>query len=84
MSGENNEENIDYALDQISRGFIRMRQKTGFDYESYLTEIKSFLDYLYQNRNDLKEHYEEIMWLRLHYTWLKDFNKNLVLTNANM
>ncbi len=77
MSGENNEENIDFALDQISRGFIRMRQKDDFDYDNYLIEIKLFLAYLYQNRNDLKEHYEEIMWLRLHYTWLKDFNARL-------
>ncbi|MEN8118955.1 MAG: DEAD/DEAH box helicase [Bacteroidota bacterium] len=77
MSGQDNEEIIDFALDQISRGFIRMRQKPNFDYESYLTEIKSFLDYLYQNRSDLKEHYEDILWLRLHYTWLKDFNKKL-------
>lgn len=77
MSGQDDEEIIDFALDQISRGFIRMRQKPNFDYESYLSEIKSFLDYLYQNRNDLKEHYENIIWLRLHYTWLKDFNKTL-------
>ena len=74
MSGQNDEQLIDFALDQISRGFIRMRQKQNFNYDNYLIEIKLFLAYLYQNRIDLKEHYEDIMWLRLHYNWLKDFN----------
>jgi ATP-dependent DNA helicase RecQ len=81
MSGQNDEKLIDFALDQISRGFIRMRQKQNFNYDNYLIEIKLFLAYLYQNRIDLKEHYEDIMWLRLHYTWLKDFNaRKLVIS----
>jgi len=78
MSGTEEQAQIDWALDQISRGFIRMRQKENFDYEWYLNEIKSFLDYLYENRSDLKEQYEPIMWLRIHAVWLKDFNKKFL------
>lgn len=74
MSGTEDEKLIDQALDQISRGFIRMRKKDNFEYEPYLNEIKSFLDYLYDNRSDLKEKYEPIMWLRMHAVWMHDFN----------
>jgi len=78
VSGTENAQVIEQALDQISRGFIRMRQKENFDYEWYLNEIKSFLDYLYENRSDLRKHYEPIMWLRIHSVWLKDFNNKFL------
>ncbi|RLD68474.1 MAG: hypothetical protein DRI95_02925 [Bacteroidetes bacterium] len=83
MKGQDNEEIIEFALDQISRGFIRMRQKPNFNYETYLTEIKSFINYLFKNRSDLKDHYEDIIWLRLHYIWLKDFNDRLAGFNPD-
>ncbi len=78
MSGTEDAEKIDLALDQISRGFIRMRRKDNFEYEWYLKEIKSFLNYLYENRSDLKAHYEPVMWLRIHAVWMKDFNKKFL------
>ncbi|MBN2758485.1 MAG: DEAD/DEAH box helicase, partial [Bacteroidales bacterium] len=81
MVGENNDENINFALDQIARGFIRMRQSKNINIEQYSSNIKLFLDYLYQNKSDIKEHYEEIMELRMHYIWLKDFNKKYLVAN---
>ncbi len=78
MSGTEDEKVIDTALNQISRGFIRMRQKENFEYDQYLNEIKSFLDYLYDNRSDLKEKYEPVMWLRMHAVWMHDFNKKFL------
>ncbi len=78
MSGTDDPEIIDEALDQISRGFIRMRQKDNFEYEEYLKEIQSFADYLYENRSDLKEIYEPLMWLRIHSVWMKDFNRKFI------
>jgi hypothetical protein len=78
MSGTEDAEQIDLALDQISRGFIRMRHKDNFEYEWYLNEIKSFLNYLYENRSDLKAHYEPVMWLRIHAVWMNDFNKHFL------
>ncbi|MCF6240892.1 MAG: DEAD/DEAH box helicase [Bacteroidales bacterium] len=78
ISGTEDENKIEAALDQISRGFIRMRQKQDFEYEWYLNQIKSFLDYLYENRSDLKEKYEPVMWLRIHAVWMQDFNKRFL------
>jgi len=75
MIGENDEQNTDFALDQIARGFIKMRQTEHIDTEVYNSNIELFLEYLYDNRSDLKEHYQAIMQLRMHYIWLKDFNK---------
>ncbi len=63
------------ALDQIARGFIRIRKLAGFKLENYQKNIKTLLDQLYQYRPDLKEKYDPIIWLRMHYIWLKDFNK---------
>jgi hypothetical protein len=72
--GEQKDELLDKAFDQIARGFITMRKARDYNRESYQTEIQNFLDILYKNRPDLKESYEPIVWLRMHYLWLKDFN----------
>lgn len=77
INGEQDENLIDESFNQIARGFIRMRKQKGYQIENYNTDIQSFLEYLYENRSDLKEKYEPIIWLRLHYVWLKDFNRGL-------
>jgi len=81
--GEKDEEIIDASFDQIARGLIRMRKQNGYQLENYQNDIKIFLEYLYETRPDLKETYEPILWLRLHYIWLKDFNKGLKLEIGN-
>jgi superfamily II DNA helicase RecQ len=75
--GEKDDEIIDQALDQIARGLIRMRKQENYQKENYQADIQSFLEYIYETRPDLKETMEQIIWLRMHYIWLKDFNKGL-------
>jgi len=75
VSGEKDEQSIDSAFDLIARGFIKMRKVNGYNPDKYQNNIQSFLDLLYQHRPDLKATYESVLWLRLHYIWLKDFNK---------
>ncbi len=74
VSGEQNEEAIDTAFDQIARGFIKIRKLDNYNPDIYQSNIQSYLNLLYQHRPDLKETYESILWLRMHYIWLKDFN----------
>lgn len=76
-NGEQNEELIDESFDIIAQGFIRMRRQEGYELDNYEKDIHTFLNYLYETRPDLKETYEPILWLRLHYIWLKDFNKGI-------
>ena len=79
--GEKDEGVIDESFDQIARGLIRMRKQEGYQLENYQDDIKAFLEYLYETRPDLKEAYEPLLWLRLHYIWLKDFNKKLEISH---
>ncbi len=78
VSGEKDEQAIDIAFDQIARGFIKIRKMDNYQPDKYQSNIQSFLDLLYQHRPDLKETYESVLWLRLHYIWLKDFNKKSI------
>ena len=78
VSGEKDEKIIDADFDEIARGFIKMRKLDSYKPENYQTNIKSFLNQLFQHRPDLKESYESILWLRIHYIWLKDLNKKII------
>jgi len=78
VSGEKDDQAIDKAFDQIARGFIKIRKMDNYQPDKYQSNIQSFLDLLYQHRPDLKETYDSILWLRLHYIWLKDFNKKSI------
>jgi ATP-dependent DNA helicase RecQ len=75
IGGEQKPELIDEAFDQIARGFIKMRKQKNYDRDLYQSEIQSFLDVLFKNRPDLKQNYQKVLWLRMHYIWLKDFNR---------
>jgi len=78
VSGEKDNNIIDEAFNQIARGFIKMRKLKSYKPENYQINIQSFLDQLYLHRPDLKEDYESIVMLRMHYIWLKDFNKKII------
>jgi RecQ family ATP-dependent DNA helicase len=75
--GEKDEKIIDESFDQIARGLIKMRKQNGYQLENYQKDIQTFLGYINETRPDLKETAEQIIWLRMHYIWLKDFNKGL-------
>jgi hypothetical protein len=77
IGGLNDMASLDKAFDQIARGFIKMRRQKTYNRESYQSEIQLFLDILFKNRPDLKRNFEEILWLRMHYIWLKDFNTKI-------
>ena len=75
--GEKEQQVVDQSFDQIARGFIKMRKQNGYQIENYQNDIQTFMEYVFETRPDLKETYNELIWLRMHYIWLKDFNKGL-------
>ncbi|MFN8254093.1 MAG: hypothetical protein U0W24_00270 [Bacteroidales bacterium] len=79
INEKQDEKSGEQALDQIARGLIKMRKQAAFKIENYKENIEVLMDHLYEFKPELKEKYNKLVWLRMHYIWLKDFNK----TEAN-
>lgn len=77
FTGEKREEYLDRSFEKIARGFVQMRKQKEYNRDKFNNEIDNFLNVLYKYRPDLKQNYGQLLWLKIHYRWLKDFNRKL-------
>ncbi len=78
-----NKEKLNNSLQKITDGFSIMRLDDNLQNDKYIEYIEWFKEKLFENNFDIKNKIKPIFLLKLHNSWIHNFNKRFLQTKTS-